>query len=391
MAAGPTRWGQHARRRAGLTVHSWHEGEATLSAKQECKVARLFVRTMDRAAGRTTRAKAPRRPPLAQRAERPGRQIRPDPARDRRECCGCAADLHLICCSPLRPATPRHAPPRPATPRYAPPRPATPRPSRPSRPPSLPAAAEHGVMVKVLLFQQFSRQNVVPSEFEPVDTAVISDDAFLVATREGAGGRTPPPPPAHADTPFRAAEDDDPGAAAAAAPRSSHRIGTSVLGRRRVRPDAPVLCGGFLRRTPGIHTAAGRVRWTSARVRVRLRRVCGWMAVGGCALAPTMPRPRPAVARAGALHLRSDGQSALAGAQERPLRQCRGAPVPELAPGRIGDARASAAAPRGRRYAVAGAPHTDVGATRPSSNARAAAFLGEREGKSAGRRPRPSR
>ena len=49
-------------------------------------------------------------------------------------------------------------------------------------------------MVKVLLFQQFSRQNVVPSEFEPVDTAVISDDAFLVATREGAGGRTPPPP-----------------------------------------------------------------------------------------------------------------------------------------------------------------------------------------------------
>ena len=114
MAAGPTRWGQHARRRAGLTVHSWHEGEATLSAKQECKVARLFVRTMDRAAGRTTRAKAPRRPPLAQRAERPGRQIRPDPARDRRECCGCAADLHLICCSPLRPATPRHAPLRPA-------------------------------------------------------------------------------------------------------------------------------------------------------------------------------------------------------------------------------------------------------------------------------------
>jgi len=41
-------------------------------------------------------------------------------------------------------------------------------------------------MVKVLLFQLFNRQNVVACEQEPVDTAVISDEAFLVATRQGA-------------------------------------------------------------------------------------------------------------------------------------------------------------------------------------------------------------
>jgi len=40
-------------------------------------------------------------------------------------------------------------------------------------------------MVKVLLFQLFNRQNVVACEQEPVDTAVISDEAFLVATRQG--------------------------------------------------------------------------------------------------------------------------------------------------------------------------------------------------------------
>ena len=40
-------------------------------------------------------------------------------------------------------------------------------------------------MVKVLSFSLFCRQHVTTSELEPVDTYVISEETFLVATKEG--------------------------------------------------------------------------------------------------------------------------------------------------------------------------------------------------------------
>jgi len=40
-------------------------------------------------------------------------------------------------------------------------------------------------MVKVLLFSLFGGHQVLQSELEPVDTTVVADDVFLIATKEG--------------------------------------------------------------------------------------------------------------------------------------------------------------------------------------------------------------
>jgi hypothetical protein len=110
-------------------------------------------------------------------------------------------------------------------------------------------------MVKVLLFQLFARQNVVACEQEPVDTAVVSDDAFLVGTREGRRRDLWRPPLARMRTTHVGGV-------------PAHRLGARIRGGRRVHAAAPVLCGRRVDPTPRLQPAAGRVRASRRRGRL---------------------------------------------------------------------------------------------------------------------------